>query len=108
MAPMATRRRRSDAGAAKARELVAMTGREFVGARTNAGLSQEEVSGAPGRSRSRYGRIERGVAAEVSIASICRIAAVLGLDASLRFFPAGDPVRDAAQLGLLERLHVRC
>ena len=108
MAPMATRRRRSDVGAARARELVAMIGREFGGTRTNASLSQEEVSRASGLSRSRYGRIERGQSPEVSVAAICRIAAVLGLDASLRFFPTGDPVRDAAQLALLERLRSAC
>ena len=85
-----------------------MVGREFVGARTNAGLSQGEVSGASGLSRSRYGRIERGQSPEASVSAICRIAAVLGLEASLRFFPSGDPVRDAAQLKVLERLRSAC
>ncbi len=33
--------------------------------------------------------------------------AVLGLDLSLKAFPAGDPIRDRAQLALLERMRVR-
>lgn len=85
-----------------------MVGRELAGARTNAGLSQGNVASASGLSRSRYGRIERGQAPEVSISAICRVAAVLGLETSLRFFPTGDPVRDAAQLQLLERLRSAC
>lgn len=105
---MTTRRRRSDVGAARARELVATIGRDVAGSRTNAGLSQAAVAGASGLSRSRYGRIERGLSPEVSVAAICRIAAVLGLEASLRLFPDGDPVRDAAQLALLERLRSVC
>jgi hypothetical protein len=33
--------------------------------------------------------------------------AVLGLDLALRAYPAGDPIRDRAQLALLERLRKR-
>jgi transcriptional regulator with XRE-family HTH domain len=102
------RRRRVDVGAARGRELVAATGREFLATRTNAGLSQDDVSAAAGMSRPQYGRIERGVAPEVALASVARIASALGLETSLRFFPVGDPVRDAAQNGLLERLHTHC
>ena len=37
------------------------------------------------------------------------MASVLGLDPSLRFYPGGQPLRDQAQIGLLDRfrLHVR-
>jgi len=38
------------------------------------------------------------------VAAYC---AVLGLDLSIRTYPAGDPIRDRAQLALLERLRVR-
>jgi transcriptional regulator with XRE-family HTH domain len=105
---MAIRRRRADVGEARGRELVALVGREFLAGRTNAGLSQDEVGPAAGMSRAQYGRIERGIAPEVSVASIARIAAVLGLDASLRFYPSADPVRDAAHLALLQRLRATC
>ena len=33
--------------------------------------------------------------------------AVVGLDLAIRTYPAGDPIRDRAQLALLERLRVR-
>jgi transcriptional regulator with XRE-family HTH domain len=88
--------------------MVGLAAAELKGARLNAALSQMDVSNAAGMSRPQYGRIERGLSPQVSIATLCRIAAVLGLDASLRFYPAGDPIRDAPQLALLERLHARC
>ena len=105
---MAVRRRRVDIGAERGRDLVALTGRELKAARLNAGLSQEEVAAAAGISRSQYGRIELGLSPGLSIALAARLAAVLGLQASLRYFPNADPIRDAAQRALLERLRVRC
>ena len=54
-----------------------------------------------------YGRIERGRSPEVSVATIATTAAVLGLDTSVRFFPTGDPVRDAGHVALLERFRTR-
>jgi hypothetical protein len=39
---------------------------------------------------------------------VARIAAVLGLDASLKLYPATEPIRDAAHAALLERLHLHC
>ena len=104
---MAVRRRRQDIGAALGRSLVALVGREFFNARTQAGLSQEVVAAAAGLSRSQVGRIERGEVPEISILVVARIAAVLGLDTSLRFYPVADAVRDASQVELLERLHGR-
>jgi len=94
--------------AAAARGVTAMIGREFCAARTNAGLSQADVALAAGISRSQYGRIERGECREVPLATVIAVAAALGLDASLRFFPASEPVRDAAHGQLLERLRRRC
>ena len=105
---MAIRRRPIDIGTARGRELVSFAAREFLGARTNAGLPQDEVGPAAGMSRSQYGRIELGLSPDVSLAAISRIAAVLGLQASLRFFPATDPIRDTAHAALLERLRTRC
>lgn len=76
--------------------------------RRNASLSQEEVSSAASMSRAQYGRIERARSPEVSLVTVARIGAVLGLDTSLRFYPHADPIRDAAHAALLERLHARC
>lgn len=105
---MAVRRRLVDSGEARGRDLVTLVAREFYAARTNAGVSQDVVSDRAGLSRPQYGRIERGVAPEVSLATVARIAAVLGLDSSLRFYPSSDPIRDAAHAALLERLHAIC
>jgi transcriptional regulator with XRE-family HTH domain len=71
-------------------------------------LSQRLVAGAVGISRPQYGRIERGLAPQVSLERVATIATVLGLEPSLRFFPSGDPIRDAGHAALLQRLHVRC
>jgi hypothetical protein len=45
---------------------------------------------------------------DLTIRTASRVCAVLGLDLSVRTFPAGDPIRDAAHVALLERLRVRC
>lgn len=105
---MGARQQRLGRGDERGRHLVSLAGAEFKGARSNAALSQRDVSSAVGMSRPQYGRIERGLSPNVSIATICKIAAVLGLDTSLRFYPAADPIRDRAQLALLERLRARC
>jgi transcriptional regulator with XRE-family HTH domain len=105
---MGARQQRLALGDGRGRRLVSLTGSEFKLARLNAALPQREVSSAVGLSRPQYGRIERGLSPEVSLARIAKIAAVLGLDASLKFYPASDPIRDGAHLELLERLRVRC
>lgn len=105
---MAVRQRRSDIGAAVGRRLVLATAHEFKAARTASGLSQRSVAEAAGISRPQYGRIERGLAPEISIERIAVVAAALGLEPTLRLYPNGDPIRDEGHASLLERLHVRC
>jgi transcriptional regulator with XRE-family HTH domain len=105
---VAVRVRRAVAGAERGRRLVLSSGEEFKRARTASGLSQRFVAEGAGISRPQYGRIERGLAPEVSVQRVATIASVLGLEASLRFFPTGDPIRDRAHAALLERLHARC
>jgi transcriptional regulator with XRE-family HTH domain len=65
-----------------------------------------EVAGAAGISHAQVSRIERGLSSHVPYETLVIIGAVLGLDVPLRTFPAGEPVRDAAQLALLARLRV--
>jgi len=105
---MTTRRRPVDLAVARARDLIATATRDLGAARSNAGLSQDEVSAAAGMSRGRYGRIERGEDPQVSVDELARIGAVLGLEISVRFFPAGDPVRDAGHRAVLARLSGAC
>jgi len=104
---MGVKQRRSDAGTERGRRLVASICSDLAGARRNAGLSQAIVAARVGISPSQYSRIERGLSPNVPIPVVARIAAVLGLDLSVRLYPVGDPIRDAAQLALLERLRVR-
>jgi hypothetical protein len=51
-------------------------------------------------------RIELGQATYVPFSRLALIAAALGLDLSLRAYPAGEPIRDVAQLALLAKLRV--
>jgi transcriptional regulator with XRE-family HTH domain len=93
-----------DRGGADARRLFASCGAELRQTRLAAGLSQRFVARSAGLSASRLGRIERCAVRDPSMTAVCRVARVLGLETSLRFYPAGSPVRDAPQLALEGRL----
>lgn len=58
-------------------------------------------------SASQVGRFDRGQIQDVTIGKVCRLGAAGGLAASLRLYPDGDPIRDVAQVRLLERLRMR-
>jgi transcriptional regulator with XRE-family HTH domain len=105
--PMASRERPIDRANRASAELVLLCARELRQARTAAGLSQREVAAAAGVDHSTVSRIERGVSPEVSVLVMVRLATVVGLEMSLRFYPGGDPIRDAAHLALLHRLRAR-
>jgi len=76
-------------------------------ARVGAGLSLREAAAASGSSRSQIWRFERGEIDRVSISDLGAWFSVVGLDLVAKAFPAGDPIRDRAQLALLERLRSR-
>ncbi len=76
-------------------------------ARVGAGLSLREVAAACGASHQQLSRFERGELERVSLAEVGAWCAVVGLDLAIRGYPAGDPIRDRAQLALLERLRAR-
>jgi transcriptional regulator with XRE-family HTH domain len=105
---MGSRERAIDIGAAKAREILARIPAEARSARLAAGIGQADVASALGLSVAQYSRVERGLSPDLSIALAVRLFAVLGLDLSVRAYPAGDPIRDAGHIALLERLRVRC
>ena len=71
--------------------------------RLGAGLSLAAVAEASGASTSEISRIEHGEAPRVSLEALGTLAAVVGLDLSVKTFPSGDPLRDAAQVRLIER-----
>ena len=107
-AAVTTRQRPLDVGAARSRKLVATCIAEVRIARLSSGLSQDDAASAAGISRGRFGRIERGEDGQVSIDELARIATVLGLELSVRFYPAGDPLRDAGHRAVLERFRAQC
>jgi transcriptional regulator with XRE-family HTH domain len=82
-------------------------GSEHRAARVAAGLSLRTAAAASGGSRSQLCRFERGELDRISIQDLGAWFAVLGLDLSIKTYPAGDPIRDRAQLALLERLRTR-
>lgn len=105
---MGSRERAIDIGAARAREILARLPAEARTARLNIGLGQDKVASALGVSVSQYSRIERGLSPDLTISMAVRLFTVLGQDLSIRAFPSGDPIRDAAHAALLERLRIQC
>jgi transcriptional regulator with XRE-family HTH domain len=105
---MSTKSRAADIGDARARIAVAKVVEDVRQARIAAGLAQADVARASGISRSQYGRIERGQSPALSIRAASRLCSVVGLDLSVRTYPAGDPIRDAAQIALLAKIRERC
>ncbi len=76
---------------------------ELRDARMRGGLSRETVGRAIGLPRSVVERIEAGTRRTTSI-EYALFGATVGLDVRTRAYPAGDPIRDAGQVRLLERL----
>jgi transcriptional regulator with XRE-family HTH domain len=104
---MATKDRAADRGRRDAALHLQLVGRELREARLAAGLSQAHVGSAVGISHSGVSRIERALAPNVPLGRIDTLAAVVGMELSVRLYPAGRPLRDEGQLALLERLRGR-
>ena len=95
-----------DDGADRGRAIVQRLAHELRTARIDRGLTQDDVSGATGISRSRESLIERALA-DVDVVQWSRLLAAVGLELSVQTFPTGSPVRDQAHAALLERLRGR-
>jgi transcriptional regulator with XRE-family HTH domain len=104
---MGTRERRIDRANAITTKTRTTVGRELREARVAAGLSQREVGSAVGMSHSQVSRIELGGLANMTVEQLSRLAIAVGLEVSVRLYPASDPVRDVAHIRLLERLRSR-
>jgi transcriptional regulator with XRE-family HTH domain len=104
---MTTKERPVDRGRREAARHLHTIASELREARLGAGLSQSQVGRAAGISHAGVSRIERALAPNISLGRIDTIAAVLGLQLGVRLYPAGQPLRDAGQLALLERLRLR-
>jgi transcriptional regulator with XRE-family HTH domain len=78
-------------------------GRELREARVARGLSQRVVALAIGVSQAQVSMIEGAEYPTVTVLTLWRFAAAVGLDLSLRAFPGGPPLRDKAHIDLLDR-----
>jgi transcriptional regulator with XRE-family HTH domain len=96
-----------DRGRDRGREIAWMVRREFKAARLDRGLSQVDVGRPAGMSQSEVSRFERGVIA-IDLERAVLLFSLVGLDLSVKPYPAGPPLRDRAHIELLERLHARC
>ncbi len=77
-------------------------GGELRTARRIAGLTLAQVARVTHISTSELSRIERGKAPWVTIASLNRFAAAVGLDLWTKTYPGGEPLRDIAHLRLTD------
>jgi transcriptional regulator with XRE-family HTH domain len=100
---MAIRERPIDRGTLQGRQLLSAIGLEARSARRNRGLDLHDVGSSMGRSKSWVSRLERGLSETITVLEMSQLCAVVGLDLSIRAFPGGDPIRDAAQTTVLER-----
>ena len=79
---------------------------DLIRARQGSGVSREIAGRGCGLSRTIVERIEAGTR-PTTVREYAALGAAVGLDIRLRAYPAGDPIRDAGQQRLLERLHAR-
>jgi transcriptional regulator with XRE-family HTH domain len=94
-------------GRERGRRLSEELRREVRDARVDRGLSQARVGAAIGWHQSRVSRFEAG-RLRVDVEQAAVLCAVVGLELSLRAYPAGPPIRDAAHVALLGRLRAIC
>jgi transcriptional regulator with XRE-family HTH domain len=103
---MATRSRPADRGRDVARSDLRAVVADIRRSRIGAGLSLRAVGAACNIDHARVWRIERG-RVRPTLVEVAAMGAVVGLEVRLRAYVAGDPIRDAGQLRLLERLRAQ-
>jgi transcriptional regulator with XRE-family HTH domain len=104
---MANRQSAIEDGRRHGARLVRELGDELREARLAAGLTQQAVAMAARTSRRHVAWIESARLGTVPIADIAVISAVVGLRLHVRVYPAGPPLRDRAQLALIDRFRRR-
>ena len=90
-----------DAGTERGRLLTVAAGSDLRDARRDRDLSLKEVGAAVGLSESQVSRVERGLVDHVSVLDLARLHEVVGQQLSLKSYPGGSPIRDAAHLELI-------
>jgi transcriptional regulator with XRE-family HTH domain len=101
---MASRDRRTDRAARRARHALEVIGQEVGRARRQAGLSQQRLGALVGCSQAQVSRIEAAQVTGLPILTAARVLSAVGRDLSVRVYPGAAPVHDAAQLAILGRL----
>jgi len=101
---MSTVQRVLSRGTRRSERILQAIADEFLDRRLAAGLSQAAIATACGISRSVYSRLETAKRRNLSIEEAAKVASVLGLDLSVRLYPGGEPLRDAAQHAKLTRI----
>ena len=104
---MGSRERAVVVGSGRGRTLATMVLRELRNGRLDRGLSGREIAHEAGISPAQYSRVERGQTDSVSIEQASALLAIVGLELSVRVFPAGEPIRDRAHAALIDRLRSR-
>jgi transcriptional regulator with XRE-family HTH domain len=90
-------------GTARGRKLCREFGEEIRHARLAAGLSQASVAGATDMSQETISRYELGQPPHPDLLQAARVARMLGLELSVRCFPAAGQLRDVAHVALIYR-----
>lgn len=90
----------------RAQRLLIEIGREIHTARVTRGLSQAAVAAASALTQSQVSRVERGLYPGITIDALARLCSVVGLDLSIKLYPAGQPLRDRAHVQLLDRFRL--
>jgi transcriptional regulator with XRE-family HTH domain len=99
-----SRERAVDAGAARGRALTADILREIRSARLDRNVTEGELARTLGISQSQLSRIERGMTGGLTIKAAAVLLAAVGMELSVRAYPRGEPLRDAAHAALIGRL----
>jgi hypothetical protein len=104
---MSTKQRPADAGAARGRSMLTRALAELTVARRDRGLGVLDIGRAIDLSGSAVSRLLGGQTQDVGVIRLSTIAAVAGLDLSVRTYPGGTPIRDAARGALLRAFRSR-
>jgi hypothetical protein len=94
-------------GTEHGRALVRRLCDEAETSRVERGTSFATLGRAIGLGGGQVARICRGQSPGVSVVRLAQLLSLLGLELSARAFPVGPPIRDAAQVRLLDRLRKR-
>lgn len=104
---MPTRERLVALGTSRGRRLALQFGDDLRHARLAAGLSQASVAAATGFAQQTVSRYERAVPPYPDFVQSAVTARVVGLELSVRCYPAPGQLRDAAHIALIQRLLAR-